>query len=234
MAILPYFCSLQPTNIQLKLNICQHIFELLPQKAIFWPSESCIILADLHLGKAAHFRKNGISLPSIAQQLDYQNLQFLINQYSPSRILILGDLFHSEKNVDVQILGDLITQNPTVTFELILGNHDILPFELYHQIGLKVLGDTYIFLNILFTHYPQESLPNGIKINFCGHLHPGYFLQGKARQALMLPSFVQTDIHLILPSFGVLTGQKAYEYPSNSTYYLVTKTSLKKVKTTIK
>ncbi len=218
----------------MKLSICQQNFELLPQKAIFWHEESCLILADVHLGKVAHFRKNGLALTANAQYLDYQNLQFLINHYDPKRILILGDLFHSEKNVDVQILSDLIAQNKTVSFELVMGNHDILPLELYQQIGLKVLGNAYCFSNILFTHYPQETLPANSQINFCGHLHPGYYLQGKARQAIMLPSFVQTEIHLILPSFGVLTGQKAYEYPSKSTYYLVTKTNIKKVDICIK
>ena len=33
------------------------------QRVVFWPKESALILSDLHIGKTAHFRKNGIAIP---------------------------------------------------------------------------------------------------------------------------------------------------------------------------
>ena len=34
-----------------------------PAKAIFWKEKSRLLLADVHLGKAGHFRKVGIPVP---------------------------------------------------------------------------------------------------------------------------------------------------------------------------
>ena len=37
---------------------------LLPDKCMFWKEHNSLILADLHIGKAGHFRKAGIPIPS--------------------------------------------------------------------------------------------------------------------------------------------------------------------------
>lgn len=201
----------------------------MPQKALFWEEAKALILADLHLGKAQHFRKNGMALSAESQAKDYENLQALINQWQPLRIIILGDLFHSEKNVDLSNFKNLIAVNSNVSFELVLGNHDILPISEYQKIGIKVLGETHQEAGILMTHYPQNELVGDTTINFCGHLHPAYFLQGKARQYMTIPSFVQTQINLVLPAFGVLTGLKSYDFPKNTAHFLIAQNSIKKV-----
>ncbi|MGB1945109.1 MAG: hypothetical protein ACPHM0_05405, partial [Flavobacteriales bacterium] len=36
---------------------------LLPQKAIMWPAQSMLIVSDLHLAKAEHFRSKGLPVP---------------------------------------------------------------------------------------------------------------------------------------------------------------------------
>ena len=34
------------------------------QRALFWEKNNSLIISDLHLGKTAYFRKNGIPVPS--------------------------------------------------------------------------------------------------------------------------------------------------------------------------
>ena len=45
---------------------------LLPQKALYWPRETTLIVADIHFGKAASFRALGVPVPhgTTAQNLE--------------------------------------------------------------------------------------------------------------------------------------------------------------------
>ena len=77
-------------------------WQLLPQRAIWWPLRSMLIVSDLHLGKAAHFRKHGIAVPNAVNADTLQRLDQLITQFKPRNVLVLGDLFHSEENEEWQ------------------------------------------------------------------------------------------------------------------------------------
>ena len=33
-------------------------------RALYWKKENALIISDLHVGKSAHFRKNGIAIPA--------------------------------------------------------------------------------------------------------------------------------------------------------------------------
>ncbi len=47
----------------MRIDLAGTSLQLLPQKALFLPEESILVLGDLHLGKAMHFRKAGIIIP---------------------------------------------------------------------------------------------------------------------------------------------------------------------------
>ena len=53
------------------IEIYNHNFILHPSGAIFWLEKKTLFLADVHLGKVAHFRKNGIAVPRKAEGLFY-------------------------------------------------------------------------------------------------------------------------------------------------------------------
>lgn len=40
-----------------RINIKDQNLLLLPEKALFWEEEKGLIISDVHLGKAGHFRK---------------------------------------------------------------------------------------------------------------------------------------------------------------------------------
>src|SRR3954467_5240451 len=91
-------------------------FELLPQKAIYLPSEKILLIADLHLGKVNHYRKAGYPVPTRANDENTTVLIDLLNFYKPERILFLGDLFHSHYNEEWEVLGQVIRHFRAISF----------------------------------------------------------------------------------------------------------------------
>lgn len=180
--------------------------ELHPERAIYWPAAKSLLLADLHLGKSAHFRKAGIAIPGKAGFGDFRRIEKLLAQYQPERLLLLGDLFHSEYNADWEQFIKLRKAHTSTSFELVGGNHDILDISHYDAAGLTVYPESLQEGPFLFTHIPiEEDIPTGL-YNMCGHVHPGVRLQGAAKQSLKLPCFYFDRQQALLPAFGTLTG----------------------------
>ncbi|MBX2877723.1 MAG: ligase-associated DNA damage response endonuclease PdeM [Saprospiraceae bacterium] len=188
-----------------RIELCQQTFYLHPFHAIYWEEQQTLLLADLHLGKAAHFRKGGLPVPATAGDSNWDRLQALLFDIKPARVLFLGDLFHSDYNPVWEELGDLIQQFRAVSFELIPGNHDILEDPYYQSAGLHLHPLTLEIPPFYFTHHPQAEIPEGL-YNLCGHIHPSVTLRGGARQSLRLPCFYFGEQQGILPAFGAFTG----------------------------
>jgi len=183
---------------------------LLPQKAIFWQQEKALIVADVHLGKVGHFRKAGIAVPRDMEQNDLAVLSDLIDEYKPKKVLFLGDLFHSDLNADWDWFVLWRKQFPKLEMILIRGNHDIIHDRHYLDLNVSLHNELAIG-PFLMLHHPlsEETLQNTEGYVFCGHIHPGISLKGKARQSITLPCFAFGSRQVILPSFGKFTGKVA-------------------------
>ena len=187
------------------VEIGKSSFELLPQKALYWPSEKILLIADLHLGKVNHYRKAGYAVPTNANDSNTTVLIDLLNHYKPERMLFLGDLFHSHYNEEWEVLGQVIRHFGSTSFELVMGNHDIMSTLQYDRHSVKVHKEELKIGNLWLTHEPAEKpLPHCY--NLAGHIHPGARLYGKGRQALLLPCFYFGKQQGILPAFGSFTG----------------------------
>ena len=46
----------------MELQIKQQRIQLLPEGAAYWVNTKSLLIADAHLGKIAHFRKNGFAV----------------------------------------------------------------------------------------------------------------------------------------------------------------------------
>lgn len=187
-------------------------WEFLPDRAIWWPSESTLIVSDLHLGKAGHFRRHGIAVPNAVNTNTLERLTVLVEQHRPSRLLVLGDLFHSEENHEwlefKSWLSDLHAQPWFNEFRLVEGNHDILPASAFAGMDVNMsvkwrLGDW------VFAHDPKDlaELPEGA-VGVAGHLHPAISMVGKGRQSLKLPCWWYDARRrlMVVPTFGTFTG----------------------------
>jgi uncharacterized protein len=188
----------------MQVEIFGEVLQLFPEKAIFWPKEQILLVADLHLGKINHFRKSGIAVPSKANDKNIEALVELLWRVKPLRVICLGDLFHSHYNPEWEVFGELIKHFSNISFELVMGNHDIMSEMQYVRKGIKVF-DTLQIGNFLLTHHPLEVIPPDV-YNLYGHIHPGVLLQGKGKQSVTLPCFYFGQRQGVLPAFGMFTG----------------------------
>ena len=204
-----------PTHHELFLS--GELFLLLPQKALYRPGKNQLIVSDIHLGKATHFRKMGIPMPQQSHLKDLDALHFLLRNYQPETFVILGDLFHSDYNREWLWFRSLLMEFSAVQFILVEGNHDILPAAAYEIPNLKRVNvieeDDFIF-----SHHPLADQP---KLNFCGHVHPGIELKGYAKQYIKLPCFYLNKLHFILPAFGNLTGLFLLDKEEDAAYFII-------------
>lgn len=171
------------------------------QKALVWPAQSLLIVADLHIEKGSFLAAAGHAIPCYDTLDTLQRLRRLIEQYRPQELICLGDSFHdaaahhrmSENNKTT--LRELI--NTVDHWHWVAGNHDPnIPAELP---GLTHSGLTR--RNILFTH--QIAATEQAQI--AGHYHPKLKIRVNG-QRLAGPCFVHDQQTMILPSFGSYTG----------------------------
>ncbi|WMJ72613.1 ligase-associated DNA damage response endonuclease PdeM [Cytophagaceae bacterium ABcell3] len=203
-----------------RLNIEGQTLRLLPQKAMLWEETNTLILADLHLGKASHFRREGINISPGCGEKDLQVLKALLESHKPTEVLFLGDLFHSSLNKEWDIFCEYLHDFPEIKFRLLKGNHDILPTCSYIDAGLEVIQGLLTKGPFLFSHQPEKGATGSV--NICGHIHPGVNLQGLAHQSLQLPCFYFENRTLFLPAFGNLTGLYIMKPTKKTQVYVVT------------
>jgi len=177
-------------------------FYLLPQRAIFRPKYKSLILTDTHFGKSTHFQKSGIPVPKSILDSDLEILTQLINKWKPNEVLILGDMFHSHHNEEVEIFKDWLSCCVDFKTILIKGNHDILPTEKYTQLGLEIKSELETD-NFIFIHDIKKAEKD--KFYFKGHIHPGARVK-LGRQRFTFPCFHKTKNSITLPAFGNFTG----------------------------
>jgi uncharacterized protein len=186
----------------LKIDIRGEKFILCPEKCLIREKDNSMYLADLHIGKSNHFRKNGIGVPNKLIEAELQSLENILIKYKPQSVYFLGDLFHSSHNLSVPLFQEFLFGHSSISFILVEGNHDILDANTYASL-LLTKHNTIEEKDFIFSH---EPLDDATKFNFCGHIHPGITMSAKGKQNMKLPCFYITDQRCILPAFGVFTG----------------------------
>ena len=202
---------------EISINFAGEQLKLNQYRSIFWDKEKSLILSDLHLGKTAHFRKNGIALPNGVIEKDLENLQKVIEHYKPEQIIIVGDLFHAELNSEIEIFRKWFEDFNTIKWLLVKGNHD----RFSEEFGIEET-EIYETENLIFSH---ESLDSLQKTQIGGHIHPGVSLMAQNRQKLKFPCFLVSENQIILPAFSQFTGLDTnFEKKQSSTFkkYIIT------------
>ena len=177
--------------------------EMLPSRALFLPETNELLICDVHLGKAEYFQKNGIPLTNNSDENNFSRIKKIVKKYSPEKLIILGDLFHSKFSIDktlqkkVEDLPELLKTN----VELVLGNHDvgcdIKNLKIFNIRKTK---------NLSYSHEPVNSEDNKT-LNICGHYHPKIYLKNNGdRLSFRCFAMDMKKNTLYLPAFGDLTG----------------------------
>ena len=189
---------------------------LIPEKGIFWADKKYLILADLHLGKAGHFRKSGIPVSDLIHTKDIHLLDQLIARFAPEQVIFLGDLFHSDHNQGWEVFRRWMKSKAPLQFSLVLGNHDVLDARNYRIPNLQV-SETLCILPFHLSHIPEETE----LYNLAGHIHPAVKLYGKGRQSLRLPCFYFGKRNGLLPAFGHFTGTAKINIKKDDAVYAI-------------
>jgi DNA ligase-associated metallophosphoesterase len=205
---------------QVDIQIDKNSFTLYSEKIALWHQHNILLLSDVHAGKASHFRKHGIPLSSDYLLKDLNRLEASIKRLMPSKVMVLGDLFHSDHNEENALVEDWI-QHLEVPFYLINGNHDVHSNSQYNINYLPYLE----LDNILLLHDPHDDIES-TAYRIGGHLHPAYRIKGKARQSISFPCFHIGKKAMILPAYGQLTGKKSMRKMSGDKVVLVTEDGL--------
>ena len=207
-------------------NIFGETFWLSAQRCAFWEAQNALILSDLHFGKTGHFRKHGIAVPQTVFKEDLQRLVMLIDFFKPTQIIAVGDLFHSNANLELELFKRWRTDFPDLAFHLVRGNHDILKKDWYRDAAIDVCEQLQIG-NIYFNHETCTAEAN--RFSFCGHLHPGITLHGMGKQSLRFPCFYFAHDHCILPAFSRFTGMASVQRSSAESIYAIVDSALIKL-----
>jgi uncharacterized protein len=175
---------------------------LTAERCIYWEEEQTLILSDLHFGKTGHFRKAGIPVPQQAYRHDLQRLVQQLQYFQPKQLVIVGDMFHSRNNKELDLFKKWRSDFPDLHIQLVKGNHDILQESWYKDAAVNFSQPSwflkeFIFHHDLYSFQPSFSTDDYI---FSGHLHPGIRINGYGRQSLTFGSF--TGLALIDPKQG--------------------------------
>jgi uncharacterized protein len=187
-------------------------FCALPGKALWWPAQSALLVADLHLEKGSWFAANGQLLPPYDSAETLARLAGMAADLQAQHIWCLGDNFHDPAGparIDAQakaMLADLASRREIC---FILGNHDMRDGRTAHVDGITHVAEMEVS-GIMLRHQAEQP---SILPDISGHWHPKIRLREPARsgarspgRTLYRPCFVVSDCHLILPAFGAYTG----------------------------
>lgn len=208
--------------IEDSLEFAGEIFTVTNQRTLFWEKQKALVLSDIHVGKSAHFRKNGIAMPQNVLQNDLKRLSSLIAHYNPEKILIVGDLLHAGSNSEVDFFCRWKENYNRTEFHLITGNHDRISRVVAEQLCLTSQEPVAEFGSLIFSH---DCIPDHPKFQINGHIHPGIVLQNAVRK-IRLPAFACTEKQLILPAFSEFTGLDIRNTPRKGKFWLCTKENL--------
>lgn len=190
----------------MKIELSGHDFELLPERAVWWPLRRTVIVADVHLGKDQVFRRAGVAIPAAVLDAELAALDAVVEATACERLLVLGDLVHAppvEGEDWPRRIEGWRKRRSQLAVDLVLGNHDRGLGGWLRDWRIAARDDPYSLDGLTFRH----ELHDGTRpdAGMSGHLHPVGWLRS-GRERMRFPAFARHGDHLVLPAFGRFTG----------------------------
>lgn len=170
-------------------------------RALYWPREAALLVADLHLEKASFYAATGQMLPPYDSRATLERLALAIRETGARRVYALGDNFHDdggEARLEPHAAGMLAALTRATHWVWITGNHDE---GITAAIGGDVAEETVVS-GLVLRHMARAG---EIRPELSGHFHPRLALTVRGRR-IARPCAVKSERRLILPAFGALTG----------------------------
>ena len=168
--------------------------------AVFWPDQSLLLVADLHLEKGSSWAKAGHFLPPYDTTATLRRLTTAIEEFDPTTVACLGDSFHdfgAEARLSAADTNTIQALTSARNWLWIGGNHDPLPPE---HLGGQGIGELLLG-PLRLCHVARGDIAGEI----AGHLHPKASIKVRGRR-MTRRCFVSDGVRLILPAFGAYAG----------------------------
>jgi DNA ligase-associated metallophosphoesterase len=196
---------------------------MLPDRAVFHPASRSLLVADVHLGKAATFRALGVPVPSGTTERTLARLDTLLAGTGSHALYLLGDLLHgphARRGSLFEALTRWRMRHRGVETVLVRGNHDGQAGDPPSACGIDVVDPGYRVGGLRLLHEPEagdsvtaeqsressRECGQGDRVcSLAGHLHPVWRL-GSRSDKVRLPCFWVRGDAMVLPAFGEFTG----------------------------
>ncbi|MEO6446284.1 MAG: ligase-associated DNA damage response endonuclease PdeM [Gemmatimonadaceae bacterium] len=187
----------------LELRVAGEVVVLRGDRALYWPRERMLLIADLHLGKTESLRAGGVALPDGVMAHDLDRLRRALVDTDARRLVILGDLVHDAAALAPGVRAAFAAWRASVdaSVELVLGNHDRHVAAMPDEWRLQVAGTTLSLGPFRLLH-AADGRP---AYTWSGHVHPMLALRSPT-DALRVPCFHIGAHGGVLPAFSTLTG----------------------------
>ena len=207
----PIPTPLTPSPAGLPLTWAGESLYLLPQRALWWPAEQTLFVADVHLGKAEHFRKLGVPVPAGPTASTLDRLEALIEVQGAQRVVILGDLLHArtaQAAPTLDVLRQWRAARSALDLVLVRGNHDTHAGDPPADVRIQSVDAPHALGPFALCHEPVEdgALSASSAFRLAGHIHPAVRLKGPGGDRVRLPCFAVSPDQMVLPAFGDFTG----------------------------
>jgi DNA ligase-associated metallophosphoesterase len=177
---------------------------LLPDRAALWEDRGWLLVADLHLGKDALFRRRGLPVPEGTTAHDLARLDALAAALAPDAIIFLGDFLHGPESAEADCVEQFARWRAGrggLRMVLVPGNHDARARTSAARLGLEEVPAPWAVAGLHLCHHPGGPVPW-----VAGHVHPVMRLRAGGAGRLRAPAYVLGGGGLLLPAFGRFTG----------------------------
>jgi DNA ligase-associated metallophosphoesterase len=177
-------------------------FALVQDRALYWPRERALLVADLHLEKASFYARHGQMLPPYDSRETLERVAAAIRETGARRVFTLGDNFHDSAGparLEPHAAGMLDALTRATDWVWITGNHDAA----MEAIAGGTLAEELAVAGLILRHQAKagETQPE-----ISGHYHPRLQITVRERAIRRPCAVVSSAGRMILPAFGALTG----------------------------
>lgn len=175
-------------------------------RALYWPREGALLVADLHLEKGSFFARHGQMVPPYDSRETLERLALAMRETGARRVYCLGDSFHDAEGtlrLDPHAAGMLAALMRVADWVWITGNHDAA----MHDAMGGVLAEELVVGGIALRH---EARPGEMGAELSGHFHPRVAVAARGKRIVRSCAVRSVNPagkdRMILPAFGALTG----------------------------
>jgi len=188
----------------LELDWAGERLRLLPQRALWWPSQSTLFVADVHLGRVSTFRAHGAPVPGDTLGDVLSHLAETVEACGADRLVVLGDFVEAAEGLSPPVV-DRVTEtldDLDAALRVVRGNHERQVGHLPGSWPVELVEPGTRLGPFELRHEPSEGED---AFALAGHLHPTTRLESAADR-VEVPCFAFADRVAVLPAFHPMTN----------------------------